>query len=743
VIDRAILLLALPAVLACNSTVPNSALGEFSAPAGASATGAGDRDVLFIANSGRDGLRALQLCNAPLLANGAVSPADTCPTNVNGQFIPAPIRVFAATIETGHRPIRVAGVRLKRADNSAAGVALAAGSDSTVAVVDARSLVETQFTPGAVPKPILYLGVDNRTIDVVAANPVDPELDVEVAALPGATVPAFVATTSQLLVLDVSLDTSGNAQVPTIRARCDLAPVVPTRIAVVPGGDAQVVYVADGVGDGVVSIATSSIAGGPCTMHRISAGGRSVRSVSVSPRWYDENGAHGPGDLLTMVVEPLATAQPGRDLDPGGVLFAATGTEGPEGLLPIPPFVLSDTTNERMQPLSLPGAGLMLEGAFLRSVKPRPSPLPPDLKACTAAPCTPLYVGTPTTAPTQNFSLLAVATASDGGTYFFEVLKRRFVNANLYAAEGDASLVPIFGTPVFSAPNAAAPAMLIDPASGEPGVTRNTSWRVIWHSPIPDLDRRGGLVTTTGHGTLLFKPALTDLAVWQGDPAIALAVGDVVSFGAYSLAGDGSAACQNVVTNESAYRFELPILAIDATAGTLELGELPDNGSAIGFHPDACTAFGAVAEVRTGGAQPWLVFDGSTAQGRVQPDNTFVAHQRRFDYPRSTYAPGDAGAGTPPQAAASNDVAFKFNIVGTNTIPRSGFAFTVSSGQVPVGFNDSIAVAVGGLATSVTAYSSPRVQSLVFTSITGGNEILQADPSVLSSNLVTGLVAYR
>ena len=738
---RAILLLASAAVVACNSAVANSALGEFSAPTGASATGAGDRDVLFIANSGRDGLRALQLCNTALLPNGNLSPADTCPTNVNGQFIPAPIRVFAATIETGHRPIRVAGVRLNRTDGSAAGVALAAGVDATVAVVDARSLVETQLTPGAVPKDILYLDVGARTVDVIAANPMNPDLDVETAAAPGATIPAFVATTSQLVVLDVGLDAGGSAQLPAIRARCDLAPVVPTRIAVVPGSP-DLVYVADGVGDGVVSIVTSSIAGGPCTMHRISAGGRSVKSVAVSPRWYDGVRVHGPGDLLMMVVEPLAAAQPGRDLDPGGVLFAGTGVdpgsptdpEFPEGVFPIPPFPSRDTTSERMQPLSLPGGGLMQDGAFLRSVPPRTAAVSPDITPCVAAPCTPLYVGSPSTAPTHNYSLLAVAANSDGGSYFFDVPNRRFVNANLYATDGDASLTPVFSTPVFSAPNAAAPVMLIDPLSAEAGVTHNSTWRAIWHSPIPGLDRRGGTVTTTDHGTLLFTPALTDFTPWQNDPAIALAPGDFVSFGAYTADPSTPAACQDTVTRESPYRFELPILAM--TAGSMELGTLPDVGASVGFHPDAPCKFGAVAEVRTGGTQPWLVFDGSTARGRVLPDNTFVAHERRFDYPHSTYDPA-----SPP--VASRDVAFTFNIVGTNTIPRSGFTWTVTSGQAPVGFNDTVAVAVGGLSTAVTPYSSPRVQSLVFTSITGGNEVLQANPALLASDLVLGLVAYR
>ena len=750
---RRTLLAAALLALACGTNVANAPQGEFTAPGGLAATGAGDRDLLFIANSGRDGLRALQLCTGALLPDGGVNPADTCPSNQNGQFIPAPIRVFPATIETGDRPLRVAGVRLSAPDGGAAGVALAAGGDSTVAVVDARSLVEAQKDTAVVPRPIQHLDVGSRAIDVVAANPTD-DRDLEVAPDAGVNVPAFVATESELIVLDVGLDSAGAAQLPAIRGRCTLAPVLPTKIAVAPG-DPGVVYVADGAGDGVVAIAASSVTSGACTMDRISAGGRSVRSVSASPKWYepvtDVNGNvttmdHPAGEMLLLVVDPVATAQAGQELDPGGLLIAQTGINGtPKGIVPIPPFLFSDTASERMEPLALPNSGppaipatsgLLREVTFLRAVKPRQTaPVAPDLKVCTAPPCTPLYVGQPATAPSHLFSLLAAVSSTDGASYFVDVLNRRFVNLNLYAATDDAAILPIIAqAPAFSPAVSTPPVLALDPLSLEPGVTHTTVWRALWHSPIPGLDRRGGVLSPTGTGTLRFTTPEVDFSVWQNDPAIRLAAGDVVSFNAFYLGADGSAACQAVVA-EPAFRFELPIVSI--AAGALELAELADTPDLRGFHPDGCSSVGAVAEVRTAGAQPWLVFEGNTVQGRVQPDGTFVARQRRFDYPRSAYA-----GGSTPQAGAANDIALRFAITGPSpTTPRSGFTWSMSSGQSYIGFSDSIAV--GGFATAIYAYSSPRTQSLVFTSVTGSNEVLQADPSLLTSNISLGILAYR
>jgi len=350
-------------------------------------------------------------------------------------------------------------------------------------------------------------------------------------------------------------------------------------------------------------------------------------------------------------------------------------------------------------------------------------------------------VGAPSTSPTQLFSLLAAVTSTDGGTYFIDVLRRRFVNRNAYVVADDSSLLPtVDRTPAFSPVTVGAPVLTITSAI-EPGLAHTSSWLAVWHAPIPGLERRGGTVRqATAGGPLTFTVDQTNFQTWQDDPAIRFGVGDVVSFGAYAFAGNTLPGCQAVVNGETPYRFELPITGIgpDPLSGstvpnTLTLAVLPDTAGATGFHPD-CAIFGAAAEIRTGGAQPWLVLDGLNVKGRVQPDGTFVAHQRRFDYPRQAYS-GSA----PPLKA--NDVAFTFAITGNApTSPKSGFTWAIGSGEAPVSYRDTFAVA--GLATTVYSYSSPRIESLLYSSITGSNELLQADPSVLGSSII-GIVAYR
>ena len=764
--SRASLLTAALAVAACTSNPVTVATGEFTAPTGLASTAAGDRDLVFIANTGRDGLRALQLCNAPLLLDGGVDPADTCPKNQHGQFVPAAIRVFPASVETGHRPIRVAGVRLKRTtDGSAAGVALVAGASSNLAVVDGRTLVEAA-TSGIAPRPVLQLDLGQATdggttadggvpsteaVDVVAANPLDPQFDLETGAT---TVTAFAATRSELLVLEVSLDGDGFAQFPTVRRHCTLDPVVPTRLAVVPGSAAQV-YVADGVGDGVVSIQTANVPtdGGPCPIDRISAGGRSVRSIALSPPWYDQDDNNQPrtrvaGEFLLMVLEPLPTTQPGRTVDAGGVLIAGTGLGlVPKGIVPIPPFDPAKGTGEPMRPLTLPFVGGMFkEAAFLRAVKPKPVPEAPDLTACPTAPCTPLSISQSATPPVQLFSLLAAVSASDGVTYFIDVPKRRLVNQNTYTQANDIGILPLASTPAFAPVVTNAPTLEPDATTFDPGVTRASSWRVTWHAAIPGIDRRGGTITCPGSptcsansDTLRFTVPLPNLDLYRDDPAIALAAGDVVSLTGYSIGTDNSPACQAVVSSETAFRFELTIK--DVQPDHLDLQPLPDSGSTRGFHPEGCSAFGAVAEVRAARTQPWLVFEGNTIKGRMSADRTFDVHQQRFDYPRSNY--GRTSTDTPPVPDASRDKAFTFSIKGDDpTIAGSQFTWTTTSGFVGVAFGDQLHN-TPGLATAVYGYSSRRSQNLVFTSVTGTDEVLQADPSLLSSTTVVSVVPYR
>jgi hypothetical protein len=740
---------------ACGSSPINTATGEFTSPTGIAATVAGDRDVLFIANSGQDSLRALQVCNHPLLTDGGVDPADPCPANQNFQFVPAPIRVFPVNVETGNRPLHVAGVRLTRSDGIPAGAALSVGADSTVAIVDAYGLL--QRADGGVPSGadggpaplVTQLDVQATTVDVAAANPLNSRL-IETSAPAGSTVTAYVVTLApELIQLDVGLDAANLPQA-SVHARCTLEPgTVPSRIAVPPGSDADV-YIADvGAAGGVVHVAKAGIATGACISNRIAAQGRRVRSVAASPTWFqfplsqseaDPDITHPAGEILMMVLEPLACSgtgpdcaatTPGIELDPGGVLFART-TDGT--ILPVPPFdVLAAGAPETMQPLQPPSAGIPLDGTFLRAVPPNNDPanplVAPDLTPCTRAPCTPLTIAVTSGTPIRTFPLLAAMSASDGSTYFIDVVNRRYVSSALFALNTNPiGLTPVVDVPPVLSPAQATnvPTLVVDPNSLQAGVTRRGRWRAIWHSPIPGLDRRAGTVTPNPDGTMLFKTAPADLGRWTQEPIIHLAAGDVVAFAGYAQS-DPSPACQALVSRESLgpLRFELVIRSVTADSLLLEPAD-----PAVGFNPAGCPAFGAVAEIRTGGAQPWLVFEGNTVRGRVLPDGTFTAHARRYDYPLNYTAP----------PLAASDVAMSFTVTGVPATPVGGFAFSLSDNSSIVLFRDSLLTA--GLATSVYAYSSPRVPSLLYSSITGANELLQGNPFLLNTS-AQGVLVYR
>ncbi|HET7788658.1 MAG TPA: hypothetical protein VFL36_21970 [Myxococcales bacterium] len=751
---RRALLCAALAAAACSSNPINTATGEFTSPTGIGATSAGDRDLLFIANSGQDSLRALQICNHPLLTDGGVDPADPCPANQHLQFVPAPIRVFPANVETGNRPLHVAGARLTRTDGIPAGVALSVGVDSTVAIVDAYALVQ-RAADGGVPlqadggpaPSVTQLDVQAQAVDVAAANPLDSRL-IETAAAAGSTVTAYVVTLApELIWLDVGLDAANLPDV-KVHARCTLeAGTVPARIAVPAGTDTDV-YIADiGAAGGVVHVSKAGIAGGACVSNRIAAGGRRVRSVAASPTWFqpplsgndaDPDIVHPPGEILMMVLEPLACSGTGPDcsattagidLDPGGVLFART-TDG--SILPVPPFdVLATGAPETMQPLGVPGPGIPLDAAFLRAVPPNPTTLlvSPDLAPCTRAPCTPLTVAITSGTPTRNFQLLAAMGASDGTTYLIDVANRRYVSSNFFALNTNPSgLDPTIDVlPVLSpAQITDVPTLGIDPSSLQAGVTRRGRWRVIWHSPVPGLDRRAGTVTPNPDGTMLFKTPPGGLSRWTQDPAIKLGPGDLVSFAAY-VQSDPSPACKDLISRESLgpLRFELTILSVADDSLLLAAAD-----PSVGFTPAGCPAFGAVAEIRTGGAQPWLVFEGSTVRGRPLPDGTFTAHSRRFDYPLNYTA----------SPLAASDVAFRFTVTGAPATPVGGFTFSVSDNNTIVQYHDNLITS--GLASAVYAYSSPRVQTFIFSSITGANELMQANPLLISTS-IQGVLVYR
>ena len=59
------------------------------------------------------------------------------------------------------------------------------------------------------------------------------------------------------------------------------------------------------------------------------------------------------------------------------------------------------------------------------------------------------------------------------------------------------------------------PTLTVDSLSFQSGVTNSTIWRAVWHAPIRGIDRRGGILTHTTNGTLLFTSSPANL---QGPP---------------------------------------------------------------------------------------------------------------------------------------------------------------------------------------------------------------------------------
>jgi hypothetical protein len=373
------------------------------------------------------------------------------------------------------------------------------------------------------------------------------------------------------------------------------------------------------------------------------------------------------------------------------------------------------------------------EATFLRSVK------------CDVAPCTPLYLGTSTSGTTigaKNFDLLAAVSSSDGVTTFINVPKRQFVTPDAFTlATAPTALNPsVFATaltPAQADPKAATIQVRTDDPDhpGIPGVARNSTWRVVWHGAMAGLERRAGTLKLTGAGTVRFSTAPANLNLWTGDPVFNLGAGDAATV---ATATSSNGACNDVVNAFNAVSTTGPEFTITATTdATLDL-EAPGSGPAL---TDACPEIGVILEVRTGGAQPWLVYQNDATVARWHTGETFVARQIRYDYPFDVCSDQE-----PPQACyvpddpkVTDSTAFTFLITGND--PATPSTFTISLLEsTPTTVLD--ATITGGLANGILPYSSPRRASLLFVSMAGANEILQLTPSTLSSD-INGILAYR
>ena len=98
----------------------------------------------------------------------------------------------------------------------------------------------------------------------------------------------------------------------------------------------------------------------------------------------------------------------------------------------------------------------------------------------------------------------------------------------------------------------------------------------------------------------------------------------------------------------------------------------------------------------------------------------------------------DSPPALPPPDAAQN-ISFRFTITGSDpTVPISNFTFSMNSSQAPLAIRDPLNSV--GLVGGLLAYSSPRIESLLYTVLTGSNEMLQIDPAIASTS---GIQVYR
>ena len=813
----------------CSNTQNINTGGDFSSPTGVATVSATDRDFLVVANAGSSELRAVNICiNFP---DGG-SPG-TCPSNQDFTFVPGPIRVFPASFPVATRPLRIAGVSLDTGA-SRGGTILIAGSPTTpsplldggvpgavdggavnaIFAVDSNDMLAVEFgTEKAMPPPGRVL-LDTPAIDVIAADtPANPKLAFALTLGEG-------AVKSQIVVMTATL--TGTRTTIAQTARCTLD-IVGAKLALVPGSVSKL-YVADatpngvvgGIGDGALELDVAAIlalgvssppaacpagrripatdtyatpprprpltalALNPQVVTDIHASIQADGGVALCP---DGNLPPGPGDLCTPQVLYAAgemllgvTGSSGAALDPtdptsgkeaGRLVFLRTVTAD---MAPIPPYDFHDTGRPPMKPIAV--NGLAREVAFLTP--------PPREKCPTQFPDRPCGIIYLVLGGSRPYGLAAVATSTDGATYFIEANARRFFNDARDYTNGITTLgpVPLIDTlPYLSPPSAVgvtdvptlnfasgdavrdADGGVIPSADGgstplpggrpdsliTAGVSRKSRWTVTYHGTISGVERRTGTIfkNSTGDGFHVDLPnaqldKIASLSASCGKPnryCLGLGVGDYASFYIFSARPGDPPLCQELVDENTRAARELRIDAF--TANSMELGVEPNPLSTGSFAslPASCFPAAVSLEARAGeglGNRPWVVQQGVEQRGRTGFNEQFFGYEPRFDYPLDL--PLGSTTLTP---AFTEDVGVSFIITGGAPSPKSSFLFGVSSGQGQTSTRDPSSVFAG----AINIYNSVKITNLVFTAVTGANEVLQSDPAFIGA--LNGTIAYR
>ena len=498
---------------------------------------------------------------------------------------------------------------------------------------------------------------------------------------------------------------------------------------------------------------------------------QALRSIALSPRFFAvdvpdaglaDGGTGAPGPSVRRDYPPGALML-GTTAD-GKIAFVRTDTGG---LAPLPPLVFQPGVAAAFPMEDLRVNGFAREVNFLKPPSrclgcPDPT-LPPTL----------VQVGSTATAiRTLQLGLVAVVTSSDGFTYFLDGDKRRLLSdvrdglgtpplpyfdvsasslGYLYIQSQSSLQTPpaLAFPPPETANGVQIPggvcclSSTTNPVNGgnlNAGVTRSASWRVVWHGPIPGLERRGGTLTRGASGQLHIDfpsgNAAASFDNWTLSNPQLLGAGDVLAAYNYSKP-DGSAPCAQLAAES--HPLDL-VLAREFVITNLTPFSL-DATEPAGFRiDDSCLPTGITIEMRSAGGlnnAAWMVLEGAEVRGRARNGTTFFAPGKRADYPL------DYATGTPLSQyfpTPDKDIGVAFTIQGLEPVfPQSLFTFTLHSGQIPTRVNDS-AVA-GAFAGPTIAYTSPKVTNLVFTSVTGANSVLEVDPAIIQ--VTNAVIVYR
>lgn len=768
------------ATLACGSNPSVIPAGDFSGPSGLAIAPLADRDLLFVANQGSNELRAIMLCTA------AAGAPTTCSQQDDQHFLPAPIRLFPGSISVDKRPLRLAGAPVTDASGVPHGAVLVAGSDNMLRVLDATSIFNASVDKSVKAAPAKILDLPDVPIDVVATD------------VAGTSVTAIVATqpptgiSGALTVLTLTLDANGLVATPQVTGQCALD-FQPTRLALVPGDAApKLVYVADGtpdgtpggVGDGAVEVSVPDIPAGTATpipacpvTRRLPASdpadsprlARPLRSIALNPAF----------TFAPPPPTPDAPPPAPQSFAPGALLIGATTQDkalcANHGVPVCPPElnVPAGTVCADHGTRSC-GRGrviLLLTNVGGQSALVAAPTIPtPPLLPSSGAPMVPLSPPAParevafqisglrlfnTTAQSvlQTPPLLGLVAAEDGGTYFLDVVNRRFFN-DIRDTATDLP-VPILGSFTLTpAPTTGLPTLTLAPvAPNQPnklepgwvqtGVTRSGQWRVIWHGVMPGLESLSGALSRAAGSPTLSLRLAKSLAPWTSAPELQLGapstctapypqcVGDFVHIVSYS-ATNGCAALGTVPTT-----VDVPIAAIDPDGLGMQLLAVP------GFDPGsecfAAGSVGATVEVHAGTTTPgaWMVFEGLDALGRFPHGSQFVILGPRIDY---AFPPA---MGAPPPSP--RDPVLSFTVAGDEpSTVGTFFSLTYDDRETVSGIRDTSFAGQGGFAGAILPYTSPRhTDPVFFTALTGSNSVLEAIPSLFGvANTANAIFFY-